>query len=1043
MKLHFESDLDFQLEAIEAVCDLFQGQEINRSTFTVTRDALDGATLFDGPVDTDVEGFGNSLQLLPEAIEDNLRSVQLRHGLPPSPELRANDYNFTVEMETGTGKTYVYLRTILELNRRYGFTKFMIVVPSVAIKEGVKKTLEITHDHFRSLYDGVHYEHFLYDSAKLGQVRSYATSSSIQIMVMTVGAINKKEVNNIHKPSEKTGGEKPIDLIRNTRPVIIVDEPQSVDGGIKGKGKEALDGMNALCTLRYSATHEDKHHMVYRLDAVEAYQRQLVKQIEISAATIENAHNKAYVRFDEAVATTTYVRAKVTVHSHTPSGKTREQTLVLEQDDDLQQTTKRDLYKDFRIGEITRKTTPAEMELHYPGGRVWLKRGEVFNDIDESGVSRAMIRRTIMEHLEKELRLRGKGIKVLSLFFIEQVGLYRQYGESGQTTPGEYARAFEEEYNSLRGHPDYATLFASADFDHPTEQVHGGYFAKDKNNRDVEFEYNKNGSLSSGKANLDNAERAYSLIMRNKEQLLSLKTPLKFIFSHSALREGWDNPNVFQICALREMSTERSRRQTIGRGLRICVDQDGQRVRDQDVNTLTVVARESYEDFAKNLQKEIEADTGIRFGIIEQQAFVHVAGFVDDSGERKGLGLERSKEIWSYLALHNYIDGKGKIQEKLKRELDSGRLEIPNCTAQEKLQIKSILKRHSRKVEVKDATTRRTVMLREGVLDNPEFRALWDRVKHKTTYQLDFDDEALIEKCTRQVRDMPAIPIPRINWSKAKLDIDVGGVDASKTGGGNRLGTESVKVEERNLPLPDVLSVLMNQTQLTRKSLAKILVDSLRLDEFKRNPQKFIEQVSEVIKRAKQTAIVDGIKYHAIGESEVFAQELFRTEELQAYLEELDSDGGNREVVMDEHGKTPYPFIRYDSAVERKFAEALSGDGQVKFFAKLPKWFKVDTPLGTYNPDWAVNTVDEQGHQHLYLVVETKSGLFEGDLRSTEEAKIACGKEHFAALGTFQQGTLLMEERVEYRAMGEWGGRVCTVNKLSYARQENLDQHSF
>ena len=1018
MKLHFESQLDFQLEAIEAVCDLFLGQEINHSTFTVTRDALDGASLFDGAVDADVEGFGNSLQLLPEAIHDNLQAIQLRHGLLPSLKLRPDDYNFTVEMETGTGKTYVYLRTILELNRRYGFTKFIIVVPSVAIKEGVKKTLEITHDHFRSLYDGVHYEHFLYDSTKLGQVRSYATSSSIQIMVMTVGAINKKEVNNIHKPSEKTGGEKPIDLIRNTRPIIIVDEPQSVDGGMSGKGKEALDGMNALCTLRYSATHQNKHHMVYRLDAVEAYQRQLVKQIEISAATIENAHNKAYVRFDAAVATSTYVRAKVTVHIKTPSGKTRDRTLILEQDDDLEETTRREIYKDYRIGEITRRTKPAKMELHYPGGKTWLKEGEVHNDIDESGMARAMIRRTIKEHLEKELRLRSKGIKVLSLFFIEQVALYRGYVD-GMEVPGEYARVFEEEYNDLRNHPDYVTLFASADFIHPTEQVHDGYFSIDKKGKWSEPTLNNKGELSNATSR-DDGERGYKLIMQDKERLLDLKTPLKFIFSHSALREGWDNPNVFQICALREMTTERSRRQTIGRGLRICVNQQGERVRDQDVNTLTVVARESYEDFAKNLQREIEADMGISFGIIEQQAFVHVAGFVDDSGERKGLGLERSKEIWTYLALNNYIDGKGKIQEKLKRDLDSGRLEIPNCTAQEQLQIKSILKRHSRKVEVKDAAKRRTVSLRKGVLDNPEFQALWDRVKHKTTYRLNFSDEALIEKCTYQVRNMPVIPSPRIHWSKAKLDIDVAGVDASRTGGGNRLGTETVKVEERNLPLPDVLSVLMNQTQLTRKSLAKVLIDSHRLNDFKRNPQKFIEQVSEVIKRAKQTAIVDGIKYHAIGESEVFAQELFRTEELQAYLDELGSDGGNCEVVMDEHGKTPYPFIRYDSAVERKFAETLSGDGQVKFFAKLPKWFTVDTPLGTYNPDWAVNAVDADGRQHLYLVVETKSGLFEGDLRSTEEGKIECGKEHFAALGTYQQGTLLMEERVEYRAMSEW-----------------------
>ena len=608
MKLHFEPNLDYQLQAIEAVCDLFRGQEVCRTEFTVTMKAppaLTGEMSPDsaflkatpqqmtlGVAESDL-GVGNRLTLLDDELHKNLADIQLRAGLSPSSTLASGD--FTVEMETGTGKTYVYLRSIFELNKRYGFSKFVIVVPSVAIKEGVYKTLQITEEHFKGLYAGVPFDYFLYDSSKLGQVRNFATSSNIQIMVVTVGAINKKDVNNLYKDSEKTGGEKPIDLIKATRPIVIVDEPQSVDGGLTGAGKTALDAMNPLCTLRYSATHVDKHHMVFRLDAVDAYERKLVKQIEVASATVEDAHNKPFVRLVSVSSKRGTIGARVELDTATASGVKRKEFAVVD-GEDLEQLAKRPIYADFRVGEINTAKGDEFMELRYPGGEAFLKLGQAHGDVDALAVQREMIRRTIREHLDKEKRLRPLGIKVLSLFFIDAVDKYRQYDADGNTVKGDYARIFEEEYRRAAKLPAYQSLFAEIDLASASEEVHNGYFSIDKKGGWTDTAENNAG-------NRENAERAYNLIMKEKEKLLGFETPLKFIFSHSALNEGWDNPNVFQICALREMGTERERRQTIGRGLRLCVNQQGERVRGFEVNTLTVIATENYEEFAENLQK--------------------------------------------------------------------------------------------------------------------------------------------------------------------------------------------------------------------------------------------------------------------------------------------------------------------------------------------------------------------------------------------------------------------------------------------------------
>jgi len=968
MKLHFEPKLDYQLDAIEAVCDLFRGQEICRTEFTVTPEAGGGISL---PGIGNELGIGNRLTLLDEDIHANLCDIQLRNSLPPTETLASGD--FTVEMETGTGKTYVYLRTVFELNKRYGFTKFVIVVPSIAIKEGVYKSLQITKEHFSSLYAGVPYDYFLYDSTKPGKVRDFATSPYIRIMVVTVGAINKKDVNNLYKDSEKTGGEKPIDLIRATHPVLIVDEPQSVDGGLQGRGKEALDAMSPLCTLRYSATHVDKHHMVYRLDAVDAYEQKLVKQIEVASATVEGAHNKPFVRLLSTHSTRGVLTAKVELDVQTSSG-VRRREVVVQDGDDLEQATKRAIYADCRVGEIRVEKGNEYVELRVPGGEEYLRPGEAWGDVDALAVQREMIRRTIREHLDKEMRLRPQGIKVLSLFFIDAVHKYRQYDAEGNPVKGEYAHIFEDEYRRLAKHPDYVTLFDGVDLTHEVEDVHDGYFSIDKKGGWTD-------TAENNKGNRENAERAYNLIMKEKEKLLSLQTPLKFIFSHSALREGWDNPNVFQICSLRDIQTERERRQTIGRGLRLCVNQNGERIRGFEPNTLTVIATESYEAFAENLQKEIEADTGIRFGVVEPHQFASIA-VTNAEGQTAPLGDEQSRALWAHLKAEGHIDGKGKVQDSLRQALKEGSLSLPEEFTPQKGEIVGILRKLAGKLEVKNADERRQVRPRQAILQSAEFKALWDRVKHKTTYRVHFDNSKLIETCIDRLRQGPPISKVRLQWRKADIAIGKGGVEATEVE-----SALPVVLKEADIELPDVLTDLQDKTQLTRKSLCRILVGSGRLDDFKRNPQDFIDLCAEIINRCKRRALVDGIKYIRLGDDQYYAQELFEQEELTGYL---------RNMLMDTK-KSVYEHVVYDQGTESAFADQLERNTAIKVYAKLPGWFRIPTPLGTYNPDWAVLLDTDEG-ERLYFVVETKGSLFSEDLRDKENAKIECGREHFKAL---------------------------------------------
>ena len=983
MKFQFEPDLDYQQQAIAAVCDLFRGQEICRSEFTMAH-GVDEAML-PGLVENDL-GVGNLLTLVDEAILANLKEVQERNGLLPASGLGPRD--FTVEMETGTGKTYVYLRTIFQLNRLYGFTKFAVVVPSIAIKEGVNKSLEMMGEHFRALYAGVPFEHFIYDSAKLGQVRHFATSPQIQIMVMTVGAINKRDINTIYQDNEKTGGEAPIDLIRATNPIVIVDEPQSVEGGLQGQGRQALERMNSLCTLRYSATHKDEYHMVYRLNAVDAYQQKLVKQIEVAAGTVVDDHNSPYVKLISTRQQRGTVSALVEVDMATRGGGVRRQEVWVQDGDDLASKTGREIYRDHYIGSIRVKSGSysESLELRLPGNELWLEPGEAHGSVSQWAVQREMIRKSIQEHLEKEKRLHPDGIKVLTLFFIDKVANYRVYDENRNPVKGQLARIFEEEYRRAANDPNYKALFEGVDdLADAADRAHGGYFSMDRRGGWTDTVENR-------QADRDRAERAYQLIMREKERLLNFDEPLKFIFSHSALREGWDNPNVFQICALRDVQTERERRQTIGRGLRLCVNQDGERQRGFEINTLTVIAQESYEDFAEKLQREIEQETGIRFGIVEEHQFALIE-VITDGGQSGRLGIDRSQAVWQYMVTQGYLDEEGEITDLLREALSDGNVTLQDEFEPLREAITETLRNAAGRIEIKNAEERRKVSPREAVLNSEEFRALWERIKHKTTYGVQFNNEDLLKECTEALNQAPTVPRPRMQWEMADIQVEQSGIQGGLLETGAPVSLRSEVVD-----LPDVLTELQDRTQLKRSSIGRILCDSGRLDDFSVNPQKFIETAAEAINRRKRLALVDGIKYRRSGDEVYYAQELFVKEELTGYLNK-----------MVESQKSAYDYVVWDSQTEATFANDLEASSAVKVYAKLPGWFQVPTPLGPYNPDWAV-LIENDDSERLYFVAETKGTSHLADLRPNERAKVECGKLHF---GTLEVG----ENPAKYRVV--------------------------
>ena len=977
MKLQFDKDLEYQHQAISSVVDLFRGQTPMQSNFTVSAYA---GTI--GLFDT-TNGVGNRLELDEEEILENLQAIQLRNGLPQTKVLKSGKYDFDVEMETGTGKTYVYLRTIFELHKNYGFSKFIIVVPSIAIKEGVYKSLEITKEHFKGLYDNTIYNYFFYDSSKLEQVRSFAVSDNIEIMVINIDAFRKgfddptkeNKANIIHRANDKLNGMKPIELIQETCPFVIIDEPQSVD--TTPKSKEAIKSLNPLCTLRYSATHVEKHNLVYKLDAVDSYNLELVKQIEVAGFETKDYHNSAYMKLLSVDNKKSPITAKIELDTKDKKGVAKRKPIVVKRGDDLyEKSGGRDVYEGYIVSEIYCEA--GNEYVAFASKEDILRIGKPIGDVDDLAIKEQQIRKTIEEHLDKELVLNKQGIKVLSLFFIDRVANYRYYGEDGKLQNGIYAQLFEKHYSDLIKQPKYNTLFKDIDLDAAAEDVHNGYFSTDKKGAKST---DKTTALKDTSGSTATDDDAYNLIMKDKEMLLSFDTKLRFIFSHSALREGWDNPNVFQICTLNETKSEVKKRQEIGRGLRLCVNQNGERLHGFSINTLTVMANESYEEFAEALQKEYEKEEGIKFGIIENHSFANIPVKQAD-GTTKYLGQEASEDIYKHFKDKGYIDNSGKVQDALKIAIKNNNVEVPAEFEPVKPAITALAKKVSSNLNIKNNSDKKSIKLNKQVYLDPEFKELWDRIKYKTTYSVEFDSEKLIDECCREMQQSLSVSCAKLIYTKAGLDISAGGVVAEEE------ERYAVSLENLKENIPDIIAYLQNETNLTRKTIVEILVRSKTIPLFKKNPQRYMEQVAQIISAKMRLMIIDGIKYTKIGEDEYYAQELFETEELTGYL--------SKNMIQSK--KSVYEYVVYDSANEESFATSFENNKSVKLYAKLPDWFTIATPLGTYNPDWAV-LIDRDGKDKLYFVLETKGNIMFDALRPTENAKIECSIKHFEALG--------------------------------------------
>jgi len=974
VKLKFDANLSYQQEAVQAAVGIFEGQPSNQSQFEVSF-----TTQMDMLKYTEL-GIGNRVAIESGRILNNTHAVQEANDIPKSispPESyqakkdaekgkpRNYDFpNFSIEMETGTGKTYVYLRTIFELNQKYGFKKFIIVVPSVAIREGVLASINMTKEHFASLYDNVPFDHFVYDSKKLGKVRQFATSNQIQLMVINIQAFQKdagKKLSIIHQERDAMSGRRPIEFIQSARPIVIIDEPQSVDN--TPKSQRAIQQLKPVACFRYSATHLNPYNLLYKLDPIKAYDLRLVKRIEVSSVKAEDSFNDVFVRLDKVdyAKSAKTPHAKVTINVNAKnSPKTK--TLKVKQGDDLyRKSNERPEYQHgFIVSNISAE--PGLEHIEFSNGRV-IRQGEEEGGMAEE-VMKAQIRETIERHLQKELRMKDKGVKVLSLFFIDRVANYRLYGDDGTPRKGKIAEWFEEAFTELSAKPLYKGLLTQ-----PVETLHNGYFSSDKK-----------GVLKDTKGNTQADEDTYSLIMRHKERLLSPEEPLRFIFSHSALKEGWDNPNVFQLCSLREMGTERERRQTIGRGLRLPVNQDGERVYDDTINRLTVIAGETFEEYARGLQDDIERDCQIKFGRIEQAAFSKLVRPVSEGEEEKAIGQDASVRIWEDLKEKGYIDAQGDIQAKFDPNREDFILELVPEHEPMRAAILDEMRKYIFRDRIVDARQKRVLRFKKAVALTPEFEELWKRISRKTAYAVEFETEELIKQASSRLKNMEKISPVAILTTREELKVTKAGIQAGRVLEARTTDASQPKA------LPDILAFLQRETELTRHTLVRILKESDRLGDFPVNPQAFMTEVAKQINRTLQGMIVDGIKYEQIAGQE-YEMRLFEEDEIESYLSNL--------YEVQNQNKTLYDYIPYDSAVERDFARQLDGMENVRLFVKLPRWFVVDTPIGNYNPDWAI--VAEQDSK-VYLVCETKGTLDDEKRRISENQKIKCGKRHFESI---------------------------------------------
>ncbi len=901
MKLQFDSNQQYQLDAINSVVGLFNGQPLNKGDFELEIKKNSGQLIIDG-------GFvvGNNLLIKEKEIIKNLHTIQEKNELEKSeidtPKLLTEDggylvtesggktalsdkkelkngLNFSTEMETGTGKTYIYLRTIHELYRKYGFKKFVIVVPSIAIKEGVIKNLEITQEHFSMLYDNPEMDFYVYNPKKRGLLKNFATTNSLQILVINIDSFakfsrEKKKGNIIYQDSD---WGVPVKYIQSVKPIVIVDESQNMETEIRRK---AIANLNPLCTLRYSATHKHHYNLIYKLDPVRAYDLGLVKKIEVDSVLEENNQNAPFMELESVKSQKNTISVKLKIDINDKSGIKRKSITIKKSSrtgtecDLYRLSGEREIYKGYVVDAVD---VTAQSITFSNGKTIYV--GEMWGGLNEE-IMKLQIRQTILNHFEKEKKLKDKNMKVLSLFFIDKVSNYRMY-KNNTTQKGKIALWFEEAFKEIKQNPNFANLIP-----HSVEKVHNGYFSADNkgNWRDTR-----------GESKAD--DNTYSLIMKDKEKLLSKDEPLRFIFSHSALREGWDNPNVFQICTLNETQSEMKKRQEIGRGLRLPVNQDGQRLLDDNINILTVIANERYEDFAKKLQTEIEDECNVEFG--------------------------------------------GRIKNK------------------------------RREVKIK---------LTKAYKLSEDFKKLWEKIKHKTQYQVEYRTDDLVEIAGDELSKVD-ITVPKIVSLKAKIGVTTEGVTAELA----NVSEKRIKYNAESKTIPDVLGYIQNKTKLTKDTILKIIQQSGKSKEIDKNPQQFMDYATNIIKETLKKLMIDGIKYEKLkGKNSYYAMELFENEELHSYLDNV--------VKVQNKDKTLYDHILIDSNIENQFAKDLETMEKVKFYFKLPYWFKIQTPIGSYNPDWAIVLENDR---KIYFVAETKS---KGEIRGSEGVKIKCGKKHFEQL---------------------------------------------
>jgi type III restriction enzyme len=991
LKFKFEDSQQYQLDAIAAMTDIFTGAERADPVFAVVKGIVDEGAF---PGMGEFGGLANPALTNIDALRENVRMIQMRNGIFVPNEKAALDAwkvkdvtlngeerdcpHFSTEMETGTGKTYVYLRSIMELSKKYGMRKFVIVVPSVAIREGVKKAIDQTQEHFQILYNGSKIETFIYDSGNVSRLRNFASANTIQVMIINIQAFIRgysedeaddgKPSNVIYREMDVLSGKRPIDFIKSVRPIVIIDEPQSVDSGPKAQG--ALKQLNPLCTMRYSATHVNEYNLMYRLDPIKALRLKLVKQIKVAPASVVGGGTDAFVAFEKATTSAGGIKAEIVIN-RSDRGEFDQKTLKVKKGDDLY--TKSNEIAAYRTGFKVKAidATPGSEYLELENG-TRLGIGESVGGVGDD-IWKAQIDKTVELHFKKEQTYGHLGVKILSLFFIDKVVNYRG-SPFDPSIKGKVALWFEESFKKWAMSPQYKNLRISK---LPVSDVHKGYFSQDKN------------GYVDAEGDNENAD-TYDLIMKDKERLLSLEEPTHFIFSHSALREGWDSPNVFQICTLRATKSLREKRQTIGRGLRIPVNQEGERVRNNSLNQLTVIVNDSYKNFAATLQVEYERDCGVKFGVVTPDLIVDIVrnSVFGDQTIDVNEAQERANAIIKWLIEVDVLDNSGRVAEKFDPKADLV-IEIPNEFKRLKDEILNLCAGVQTKNHIAPDSNFVLNKRKENKFKSKEFDNLWKSIGSRTRYSVEFDSLMVVKMVKELLEDV--VVSPKINKTKivfeiGKLQFEQSGIQVEKN-----VVEQTVTIEDRAVPITDIVAWLVENTRLTRKSIVEILraIDPAKLKEVFINEQKFLEQVRAAVEHAIGEVCTTSVKYEkrVPGDNHEFV-----VEKLFCGDEEVDL---NRSVKIE---KGLYEYVVCDSDIEMVFARALDLDERAKLIVKLPDNYKIETPVGGYNPDWAI--VLEEG-EVVYLVRETKGGRDLSKLQfPAERMKILYGVKHFDAIGT-------------------------------------------